>query len=128
MKVLIDENLPHRLRTHLRGHDVFTVRYKGWSGLKNGELLRIAQEGGFEVFVTGDQTIAFEQNLTGHLIAVVVLSAIEWHIIRHSLVTIQAAVDAATPGPYRVVDCGTFNRKSQTPQDPETLPGTCSIN
>ena len=114
-KGLIAENLPHRLRTHLRGHDVFTVRYKGWSGLKNGELLRIAQEGGFEVFVTGDQTIAFEQNLTGHLIAVVVLSAIEWHIIRHSLSTIQAALDAAAPGSHQAIECGGFSRKLPRP-------------
>ena len=82
MKVLLDENLPLRLRNHLGSHEVFTVRYKGWAGLKNGELLRTAEKEFFEVFVTGDQTLCYEQNLSGRQIAVVVLSAIEWHMIR----------------------------------------------
>jgi hypothetical protein len=57
VKVLLDENLPHLLRNNLGDHDVFTVRYKGWAGLKNGELLKTAEDDGFEVFITGDQTI-----------------------------------------------------------------------
>lgn len=57
MKVLLDENLPQLLRNH----EVFTVRYQGWAGLKNGELLKAAEDNGFEVFVTGDQTLLYEQ-------------------------------------------------------------------
>ena len=59
MKILLDEQLPHRLRKHLPPHDVFTVDYMGWSGLKNGELLSIAEAEGFEVFVTGDKNLPF---------------------------------------------------------------------
>ena len=58
MKVLLDENLAHRLRNNLGAHEVFTVGYRGWAGLKNGELLRIAEENGIEVFLTGDQTLS----------------------------------------------------------------------
>jgi len=58
VKVLLDENLPHLLRNNLGDHDVFTVRYKGWAGLKNGELLKTAEDDGFQVFITGDQTIS----------------------------------------------------------------------
>ena len=65
MKVLLDENLAHRLRTNLGAHEIFTVSYKGWAGLKNGELLRTAENNGIEVFLTGDQTLAYEQNLAG---------------------------------------------------------------
>ena len=65
MKVLLDENLAHRLRKNLGTHEVFTVTYKGWAGLKNSELLRTAEQDGIEVFLTGDQTLANEQNLTG---------------------------------------------------------------
>ena len=111
MKVLLDENLPHRLRNHLVGHEVFTVHYQGWSGLKNGDLLRTAENDGFEVFLTGDQTLSYETNPTGRQIAVVVLSAIEWHIIRHSLLAIQAAIDATAPGSHQAIECGVFNRK-----------------
>jgi predicted nuclease of predicted toxin-antitoxin system len=54
VKVLLDENLAHRLRKNLGTHEVFTVRHKGWAGLKNGELLRTAEREGIEVFLTGD--------------------------------------------------------------------------
>ena len=85
MKVLLDENLAHRLRKNLGGHEVFTVSYRGWAGLKNGELLRTAEENGIEVFLTGDQTLLHEQNLAGRNLAVVVLSAVEWHILKNDL-------------------------------------------
>jgi hypothetical protein len=85
VKVLLDENLAHRLRKNLGGHEVFTVSYRGWAGLKNGELLRTAEENGIEVFLTGDQTLLHEQNLAGRNLAVVVLSAVEWHILKNDL-------------------------------------------
>jgi hypothetical protein len=69
VKVLLDENLPHLLRNKLGDHDVFTVRYKGWAGLKNGELLKTAEDDGLEAFITGDQTISYEQNLTWRCLA-----------------------------------------------------------
>jgi predicted nuclease of predicted toxin-antitoxin system len=57
VKVLLDENLAHRLRKNLGMHEVFATSYKGWAALKNGELLRTAENDGMEVFVTGDQTM-----------------------------------------------------------------------
>lgn len=111
MKVLLDENLPHRLRKALAAHEVFTVRYQGWSGLKNGELLKTAERGGFELFLTGDQTISYEQNLASCRIAILVLSAIECHIISASLSAILAAIDAAEPRSYRALEIGSFHRK-----------------
>lgn len=111
MRVLLDENLPHRLRNGLTTHELVTVRYQGWSGLKNGALLRAAEEAGFQVFLTGDQTVSHEQNFAIRQIAVVVLSAIEWHIICHSLQAVQAAIDAAAPGSLQVIEVGTFSRK-----------------
>lgn len=113
MKVLLDENLPHLLRNNLGGHDVFTVRYKGWAGLKNGELLKTAEADGFEVFVTGDQTLSYEQNLTGRRVAIVVLSSIDWHILKNNLPPILAAVDNAAPSSFQEVACGGFSRKKQ---------------
>jgi len=115
VKVLLDENLPHRLRTHLGSHEVFTVRYQGWSGLKNGELLRSAENDGFEVFLTGDQTLPYEQNLTGRSIAVVVLTAIEWHLVCNNLSAIQAALDQAAPASYQLIECGLFQRRFPRP-------------
>jgi hypothetical protein len=111
VKVLLDENLPHLLRNNLGDHNVFTVRYKGWAGLKNGELLKTAEDDGFEVFITGDQTISYEQNLTGRRVAIVVLSSIDWHILKNHFPLITAAVDRALPGTFQALDCGAFTRK-----------------
>ena len=110
MKVLLDENLDHRLRNHLSPHDVFTTSYQGWDGLKNGKLLEAAETWGFEVLITGDQTLAYEQNLTGRRLAIIALSSVEWRIIRDHLSAILEAVDAATPGSLQNVNCGVFQR------------------
>jgi hypothetical protein len=114
VKVLLDENLPHLLRNNLGDHDVFTVRYKGWAGLKNGELLKTADDDGFEVFITGDQTISYEQNLTGWRVAMVVLSSIDWYILKDNLPPILAALDNAMLGSFQQVECGSFSRKQQS--------------
>lgn len=75
MKVLLDENLPHELRLHLPGHEVFTVAYQGWSGTKNGALLQRAAAAAFEAFVTMDTGVAYQQDITSLPLGVVILSA-----------------------------------------------------
>lgn len=73
MKLLLDESLPRRLRAHLPGHDVTTVQERGWSGTTNGKLLRLA-ESDYDAFLTADQNLQYQQNLTDFAIAVLVLS------------------------------------------------------
>jgi hypothetical protein len=92
---------------------VFTVRYLDWSGLKNGELLTTAEQHGIEVFVTADQNLAYQQNLGGRRMAIVVLSAANWPIIKNHIEAISAAIDRATPGSFQEVECGRFSRKPQ---------------
>jgi hypothetical protein len=111
VKVLLDENLAHRLRRNLGAHEVFTVGYRGWAGLKNGDLLQTAEENGIEVFLTGDRTLQYEQRLKGRNLAIVVLSSVEWYMLKNHLVLIVAAIDSAVPGSFQMVDCGTFSRK-----------------
>jgi hypothetical protein len=77
VKVLLDENLDHALRKLLGPHDVVTVTYMGWAGLKNGELLQAAEDNAIDVLLTGDQTLTSEQSLTGRRLAIVALSAIQ---------------------------------------------------
>ena len=84
MKVLLDENLAHR-RKNLGAHEVFTVSYRGWAGLKNGELLRTAEENGIQVFLTGDRTLLHEQNLQRRNLGIVALSSVEWDILKNYL-------------------------------------------
>jgi hypothetical protein len=111
VRVLLDENLDHALRRFLEGHEVVTGAYMGWACLKNGELIRTAEENGVEVLLTGDTTLGYEQNLTGCRLAIVALSAIELPIIKKHLPKIVAAINDAPPGSFQAVDCGTFNRK-----------------
>jgi hypothetical protein len=101
VKVLLDENLDHALRTLLGRHDVVTAAYMGWSGLNNGELLRAADENGIDVLLTGDQTLNHEQNLAGRRLAVVALSAIQLPIIKSNLPAIVAAIENAAPGSFQ---------------------------
>lgn len=75
MRVLLDEQLPRQLARALTGHEVRTVPQQGWAGLKNGELLQRAAEAGYEVFITGDQNLEFQQNLAESRLFVLVLVA-----------------------------------------------------
>ncbi len=111
MKVLLDENLAHRLRKNLGAHEVFTVTYRGWAGLKNGELLRTAEENGIEVVSNRRQTLLHEQNLKGRNLGIVALSSVEWNILKNYLPLIIAAIDNALPGSFQEMDCGNFDRK-----------------
>ncbi len=72
MYILIDECLPKRLKQELRGHTVFTVQEKGWSGIENGDLLHLAEKE-FDVWLTADRNIEYQQNLDRFDIAVIVL-------------------------------------------------------
>lgn len=75
MRILIDECLNWRLSRALTGHYAVSAQKMGWSGIKNGKLLTLAVENGFDVFVTGDRNLSFQQNVTEYAIAVVVLEA-----------------------------------------------------
>jgi predicted nuclease of predicted toxin-antitoxin system len=75
VRILLDEQLPRQLARQLRGHRVRTVQQQGWDGLGNGELLRRAASEGFEIFLTADQNLEFQQNLTGLPLSVIILSA-----------------------------------------------------
>lgn len=74
MRILLDESLPRRLRRVFAGHEVVTVAEAGWSGVENGELLRLAATR-FDVFVTADQNLQFQRNLSALPITVAVLVA-----------------------------------------------------
>jgi len=75
VRVLLDEHLPRQLAQELPGHEVRTVQQQGWTGLGNGELLRRAAGAGFEVFLTADQNLEFQQNLVRASLRVIVLVA-----------------------------------------------------
>src|SRR6266403_3427298 len=75
MRILIDECMDERFRNALPGHDCQTARYAGLAGLKNGELLTAAEAAGFEVFLTVDQGIEYQQNLIARNLTIILLRA-----------------------------------------------------
>jgi hypothetical protein len=105
MLVLFDHGTPAPLQTSLRAdHTVREAKAQGWDRLKNGELLTAAEAAGFEVLLTTDKNIRYQQNLTGRSIAVVVLGNPQWPVLRRHVHRVVAAVNAATPGSYTEVD------------------------
>src|SRR3984957_4983849 len=101
MRIILDESVPQKLRLLVEGHTVVTTWYRGWSGLKNGALLDAAEAAGLELFITADQEVSYQQNLTRRKIALVVPSTNNWSFIQAGVSEIMAAVAAASPGSYR---------------------------
>ena len=103
MRILFDNGTPRGVATVLAGHTVEEARSHGWDTLRNGELLDAAEAAGFDVFLTTDRNIRYQQNLIGRRIAIVVLGKGRWRLIRNSLPEIVAAVAAAMPGSFAEV-------------------------
>ena len=106
MNVLFDNNVPAPLRHRLRGHPVSTARELNWHELRNGDLLTAAESSGFQLMVTGDKNLSYQQNLTRRTIAIVVLPMIDWLTLRNSPALIQnivAAVNRAPSGTFEQV-------------------------
>ena len=95
---------PRRSAPSLKGHTVTKAKDTGWDKLNNGELLKAAEEAGFEVLVTTDKNMAAQQNLKNRNIAIVVLGNSQWRIVQRYVRRIAASVNAATPGSYAEVD------------------------
>jgi hypothetical protein len=104
MKIILDESVPQKLRLLIEGHVVVTVAFQGWSRLKNGALLTAAEETGYELFITADQEITYQQNLTGRKMALLVLSTNNWDYVKAAVAKITAAIEAVTPGSYAEVE------------------------
>lgn len=75
MKLLLDENLPKRLKQDLNEYEIYTAADKGWTGISNGKLLNLLIENKFDVLLTFDKNLQYQQNLSKYTIAVVVLIA-----------------------------------------------------
>ncbi len=75
MKLLLDENLPKRLKTDFAPHEIYTVRDKSWNGIKNGQLLQLMVDNGFHALLTFDKNLQHQQNFQKYTISVFVLSA-----------------------------------------------------
>lgn len=103
MRILFDNGTPNPIARSLAGHQIAFARQIGWHELKNGELLRQAEDAGFDLLLTSDRNMVFQQNLSGHKIAIIVLGNQQWPNVRLHLDRIAAVVEAATPGSFTEV-------------------------
>jgi hypothetical protein len=104
LRVLFDKNVPYGTRHFLSDHQVETVDDRSWQSISNGELLQIAEATGFDVVVTADQNIVYQQTLKGRKIALVVLGSNIWPIVRSHENAIRVSVNAALPGSYSLIE------------------------
>jgi hypothetical protein len=104
MRILFDHGTPRGLARELPLHIVTLTKEMGWERLSNGELMRVAEDAGFDLFLTTDQRIQYQQNLAGRKIALVVLTGTtKWSQVRLNVARIEAAVSAAEAGSYAEV-------------------------
>jgi hypothetical protein len=104
MLVLFDQGTPRSLARSLSGHTVVEARARGWDTLSNGELLAEAEAAGFDVLLTTDKNIHYQQNLTCRKIAIVMLGSPQLPILRRHMRRVIAAINAATPGSCFLVE------------------------
>lgn len=104
MRILFDNGTPNPIARSLTEHEVAFARQIGWHELQNGELLKEAENAGYEVLLTSDKNMRYQQNLSGRAIAIVVLGNQQWPDVRRHLDRIVTAVKAATPGSYTEVE------------------------
>ena len=100
MRIIFDQATPLPIRPHLDRHTVRTAAQQGWDKFKNGELLTAAEEAGFDLLLTTDKNMRYQQNLQSRKIAVVVLGQQQWPALRPHIQLVVDAINAATPGCY----------------------------
>jgi hypothetical protein len=104
MKILFDNGTPNTMARSLVGHEVIFARKIGWAEFENGELIQRAEDAGYELLLSTDKNIRYQQNLTERKIALVVLGNSQWPMVRLHLERVIAAVNAASPGSYAEVE------------------------
>ncbi len=104
MRILLDHNTPAPLRYALTSHHVETAYERGWAELLNGALIREAEEAGFDLLITTDQRIRYQQNWTGRSLALLVLSTNDWTLLRKFKNRILDAVNEMQASAYRELE------------------------
>jgi predicted nuclease of predicted toxin-antitoxin system len=108
LKVLFDEDVPAKLARSLPRHEIHTVVSMQWGGIRNGALLELMERECFDVFLTGDKNMDRQQRLERRPFAVLIMSAINWPVVKPHIEKISVALDEAQPGTVGTIDCGVF--------------------
>ena len=101
MRILFDQETPVPLRRSLATHLVSTAYEQGWSTVTNGDLIRLAEAEGYQLLITTDTNLRYQQNLQSRSIAILVLSTTSWPRIKAAAAQVAAVVEDLAPGEYR---------------------------
>ena len=104
MKILFDQATPVPIRQYLRSHFVRTAAQEGWSQLRNGDLLNAAEQAGFDLLLTTDRNMGYQQNLTSRKIAILVIGLQQWPQLRPHIQVVIDVVNATLPGSYKELE------------------------
>jgi hypothetical protein len=104
MLILLDHSTPAPLAPHLTGHTVIKAKDRGWDKLSNGDLLAEAERAGFDLLLTADNNMRYQQNLTGRKIALVVLSTPQWPRVQLHIDKITTVLNSVNPGSYAEIE------------------------
>ena len=100
MQILFDQGTPAPLRRFLTAHDVSTAYEQGWSTVTNGDLIRLAEQQGYELLITTDTNLRYQQNLKTRAIAILVISTTSWPRIRSAAELVVVEVAGIRAGEY----------------------------
>lgn len=105
MKLLLDENLPKKLKLDFTEHEIYTVTDKGWNGVKNGELLKLLVKENFDALLTFDKNLQHQQNFKNYTVKVIVLSAPinTYQELTKLIPLVKKHIKSSNPGPVIVV-------------------------
>ena len=103
MRILFDQGTPVPLRQHLTSHLVDTAFERRWSTLRNGELLDVAEHERYDLLITTDQNLRYQQHLAARQLAIIVLLSTSWPRIQRRIEAIQAALEHVVPGGYEEI-------------------------
>ena len=99
MRILFDQGVPAPLRKYLTGHHVETAYERGWATMENGKLLTAAQTA-FDLFLTTDKNLRYQQNLAGRTIAIAVLPTTQWPLLEAQVDSSTAQIGTIQPGSF----------------------------
>ena len=104
LRVLFDKNVPYLLRRHLAGYQVQTADDEGWGQVSNGDLIDLAEKAGYQIMLTCDQNIQYQQNIAHRTISMVVLGSNIWPCVRPKIAGIAAALKRVSPGSFEFIE------------------------
>jgi hypothetical protein len=113
LRLLFNQNIPQPLLRHITGHELLHACHAGWENLVNGDLIAAAEAARFDVLVTADQSLRYQQNLAMRRIGLLVFSTNSWPVLRENVPHIIAAMEQAGRKTYLEIDFPrpTLNRR-----------------